>query len=65
MQDELHESIYNRNWGIKAVNAVSKKARENFLKYSDILIKNGAEIIISGCTEIPLALPERSIKKIY
>lgn len=64
LQNELHNSIYNRKWGIKAVSPVSKKARNNFLKYADILIQNGAEIIIRGCTEIPLALPEKSLKNV-
>jgi len=62
MQPELHNSIYNKEWGIKAVSPVSNTARTNFEKFSDYLIKNGAEIIILGCTEIPLAMPEREFK---
>jgi aspartate racemase len=58
MQDELHDSIYNRTWGIKAVSPVSEKARKNFLKYADILIRKGAEVLVLACTEIPLAIPE-------
>lgn len=64
IQDELHDSIYNKDWGIKAVSSVSEKGRNNFLKYADILIKQGAEVIILGCTEIPLALPEKEFKKV-
>ena len=57
MQQELHDSTYNEKWGIKAVSPVSDKARYNFFKYSRILKEQGAEVIILGCTEIPLALP--------
>jgi aspartate racemase len=61
MQDELHESIYNKQWGIKAVSPVSEQSRKNFLRYTDVLTDLGAEVIILGCTEIPLALPEVEI----
>ncbi len=62
MQTELHNSIYNKEWGIKAVSPISNTAKNNFEKFSDYLIKNGAEIIILGCTEIPLAMPGRKYK---
>lgn len=63
-QDKLHDSIYNSKWGIKAVSPVTKKARENFEKYAEILCKMGAQAIILGCTEIPLALPQAKYKGI-
>ena len=63
LQAELHDTIYNPEWGIKAVNPVSEKARENFLRYVQILKDQGAEAVILGCTEIPLALPEKEIDK--
>lgn len=58
LQDKLHDSIYNPDWGIKAVSPVSKQARSNFEKYTQLLIQSGAQAIILGCTEIPLALPQ-------
>ncbi len=64
IQPELHNSIYNKDWGIKAQTPVRIEAKTNFEKYSDYLINNGAEIIILGCTEIPLALPYKSFKNI-
>ncbi|MCK5675356.1 MAG: aspartate/glutamate racemase family protein [Spirochaetales bacterium] len=64
IQPKLHESIYNKEWGIKAVTPVSTKAKNNFKSYTDYLINNGAEIIILGCTEIPLALPYSKYKDI-
>jgi len=59
-QDELHDTIYNKKFGIKTKNSpVTPRARENFEKYLGILKKSGAEAVILGCTEIPLALPEK------
>ncbi|MEN8122703.1 MAG: amino acid racemase [Bacteroidota bacterium] len=63
-QDSLHDSIYNQNWGIKAVSPVTQNARERFLNYSDELSRKGVGAIILGCTEIPLALPEKEINGI-
>ncbi len=62
LQPELHDSIYNPSWGIKAVSPVTCKARGNFEKYAAILSDMGAEAIILGCTEIPLVLPEAKYK---
>jgi len=64
IQPKLHDSIYNKEWGIKAITPVSLKATSNFEEYSEYLISNGAEIIILGCTEIPLALPYKTYKNI-
>jgi len=57
-QAGLHDAIYNKEWGIKAVFPVTEIARKKFLGYSHYLARQGAEAIILGCTEIPLALPE-------
>src|SRR3989338_751412 len=64
VQNELHDSIYNPKWGIKAVSPATEKARGNFLKYANILTSMGAEAIILGCTEIPIALPEKEVNGI-
>ncbi len=61
----LHDSIYNVEWGIKATGMVpSERARANFEKYTKTLAEAGAEVIILGCTEIPLALPEPQLYQI-
>jgi len=57
-QAGLHDAIYNTEWGIKAVFPVTETARKKFLGYAHYLAKQGAQAIILGCTEIPLALPE-------
>lgn len=61
IQEELHDSIYNKQRWIKAKNPVTEKARENFFRYAWLLKEAWAEAIILGCTEIPLALPEKKI----
>lgn len=54
MQQELHESIYNRSWGIKSTApAVSSRCRTNFKRYVRCLRQEGAQVIVLGCTEIP------------
>ena len=50
LQPALHESIYNKEWGIKAVTPVTSKARSNFEMYARRLIDDGAEAIILCCT---------------
>lgn len=58
----IHDAIYNPNYGIKAqANPVTSTARENLLRGIDHLHAKGAEAIILGCTEIPLAIPEQSL----
>lgn len=64
IQPKLHDSIYNKEWGIKAQTPVNTQVKTNFEEYSNYLISKGAEIIILGCTEIPLALPYSQYKNI-
>jgi aspartate racemase len=60
LQPELHESIYNRDWGIKSTAPrVSARARANFHRYALQLQERGAEVIVLGCTEIPFAFTGR------
>ena len=56
-QDALHRTIYDPEFGIKAITPVSDQARSNFEGFAQELIDKGAEVLILGCTEIPLALP--------
>lgn len=64
LQPQLHDSIYNTQWGIKAVSPVTDKARHNFKKYVGLLAEQKVEAVILGCTEIPLALPQRHFMRI-
>ena len=54
------ESIYGRK-GIKA-GYLTGYSKDLILTVADDLIRKGADIIIGGCTEIPLALKQEDIK---
>jgi aspartate racemase len=55
----IHPAIYDLEFGIKSGNI--SDGREGLLQGVDALQAQGAELIILGCTEMPLALPETKI----
>lgn len=55
-QEILMDAIYGRN-GIKA-GVTAGEPKDKILRIADTLIRDGAEIIIGGCTEIPLVINE-------
>ena len=58
----ISPAIYSKDYGIKAQsNPVTAQAKKELLKGIDYLDKEGAEIIIMGCTEIPLAIKDNKI----
>ncbi len=58
----VHDAIYNKKYGIKAQsNPVQARARQQLLKAAIQLKNRGAQLIILGCTEIPLALSGKEI----
>ena len=58
----IHPAMYDPDYGIKAVaNPVHPMARENLLRGFSYLVKQGAEAVILGCTEIPIAIPEKEV----
>ena len=55
-QEKVHDAIYNKDYGIKANSQeISSKAREQISSEILGLIDRGAQAIILGCTELPLA----------
>lgn len=56
-QDDLHDIVYNRNWGLKAVSPVTTMAQDRLLSVLDFLLDRGAVAIVLGCTEFPLGTP--------
>ena len=54
----LHEAIYDRTWGLKAIFPPTDKAAKRVNHYIDVLVESGAEAVILGCTELPLVVPE-------
>lgn len=58
----VHPAIYNTEYGIKAFSdPVTDKARKDLLDVAISLNGQGAEAIILGCSEIPLAIHEKTI----
>jgi aspartate racemase len=65
MQEQLiHPAIYHPEYGIKSVsNPVQSRAINNLLEGFRYLKRVGAEAVILGCTEIPIAFPEKQIER--
>ncbi len=58
----IHPAIYDKIYGIKAKsNPVTDRAKEDLLDSILFLKQNGAELVIKGCTEIALAIPEKTV----
>jgi len=56
-RERTHEAIYHPDWGIKAgARPVSVRARNTLIHEIFRLAERGAEGVILGCTEIPLAV---------
>lgn len=61
-ENVVHMAIYDPVYGIKAQShPVSEKARRHLVASIGQLGSAGAEAVILGCTELPLALPEPAI----
>ncbi len=60
-KDAVHAAIYDTRYGIKAVSPVTEQATSVLKTTAGTLINNGAEAIIMGCTEIPLAMATSSL----
>ena len=59
-KEKVNNAIFDQDYGIKAQPApIANKAREDLLLAMDDLKKQGAQVIILGCAELPLAIPER------
>lgn len=56
-QETLQRGIYHRRWGLKALSPPHERAVAAIESAAAALAAQGAESLIAGCTEIPLALP--------
>lgn len=62
LQDTIHNAIYDRGYGIKArSNPVTEFAKKQLLEAINYLQREGAEAIVLGCTEIPIAITNKKI----
>ncbi|MBU1012795.1 MAG: amino acid racemase [Bacteroidetes bacterium] len=65
MVEEVHQSIYHPVYGIKSVtDKISEESLVILYFACNFLIEKGAEVIVLGCTEFPLAFPEKNFKNI-
>lgn len=60
-QELVHQAVYDKQYGIKSAGHATGRARSDLLAGARALAENGAEIILLGCTEIPLAIQEDRI----
>lgn len=65
VQDKIHQAIYHPDYGIKSFpSGISVKARHDLEQAASSLINNKAEIIVLGCTELPLVFKTNSFRGI-
>lgn len=63
--EEVHQSVYHPLFGIKSdPNNISSQSLEILDRACKSLFLKGAEVIVLGCTELPLALPEKHFNDI-
>jgi aspartate racemase len=58
LQAAVHAAVYDPSYGIKSRGRVTDRAREELVRAVASLRERGAEAVILGCTEMPLAFPE-------
>ena len=61
----IDQAIYDKDFGIKSISSpVHDIAKRKIYLAIELLIKNKAEVVILGCTELPLAVNATSVKTI-
>ena len=60
LQEAVHAAIYDEQYGIKAISSpVTNRARQELINAIVALKQHGAQAVVLGCTELPLALPDK------
>jgi aspartate racemase len=59
LQETVHAAIYDPAHGIKSAGRVTARARADLERAIVALRAAGAQAVILGCTELPVAFPER------
>lgn len=63
--DEIHAALYSPSFGIKSCSgAITPEATSKIHAAIEHLHERGAEAVILGCTELPLAIKEEKIDRI-
>lgn len=63
-QDMLHTALYDPSYGLKAVAPASGTARGMIQDQARTLIAQGADCILLGCTELPLAFDGETFEQV-
>lgn len=63
-ESQIHPAIYAPAHGIKTCGYVTERARADLLAGAAALRQAGAQAVILGCTEIPLAIPETHLDEL-
>ena len=64
-QENVHAAIYHHDYGIKStINEIKKEASAKLFHAADSLIEKKSELIVLGCTELPLVFKETNYKGI-
>jgi len=62
VQEQVHDAIYNSDDGIKALDSACPRVINAFRDFVMQIKAKGATAVILGCTEIPMALPEKEFE---
>ncbi len=60
-ETHIHPAVYDHQYGIKSCGYVTERARQDLLAGVAALQAQGAEAVVLGCTEMPLAVTETCI----
>jgi aspartate racemase len=60
-EQAIQPAIYDPIFGIKACGRTTERARKGLSLGAERLAAAGAEVLVLGCTEIPIALPEGEV----
>jgi len=62
MQTLVTEALINEQYGIQVTGIpVDRRAKDNLVKVAQHLMSCGAQVIILGCTELPLGLCKEDV----
>ncbi len=67
LQNDVHDVIYNPVWGIKSGSEASSgypSAKYLLHRAIQALLDQGAELVVLGCTELPLAIQQRDVSHV-
>lgn len=66
INDLVNPTIFDPGYGIKAKShPVTERARRDLLEAIHYLEDQGADAVILGCTELPLAVPEKRVGSVH